>query len=79
MSKLERPVCQDCAKEMTCAKNGFLVVSENGRKAWGTDRYECVACGFSVAVGSSEGFVPSAGDLARARDNKEALRLKESE
>jgi hypothetical protein len=59
MSKLERPVCGECAREMTCEKNSFVINNQAGTLSWDTDLYRCLTCNVSVAVGSSDSYKPT--------------------
>jgi len=74
VSRLERPVCGKCAREMTCSLNGQVVVSQNARLSWRTDLYSCTGCGCEVAVGSSESSIRTEDELWGG----ETIRLEEN-
>lgn len=51
---MPRPICVPCAREMTCAKNGYMVhmktSAEQPYQIWSGDMYECGGCGHQCVV-----------------------------
>lgn len=43
------PVCTDCGVFMRCAKNGYVVGFQTGRR-YDSDQYQCPECGVRVAI-----------------------------
>jgi len=44
-----RPICTNCAVEMECFKNEFLIRA--GSRIYNGDNFKCPSCGTEVVVG----------------------------
>jgi hypothetical protein len=60
-SKIYKPICIACSKEMRCQKNDFFVVRHSSystkQTQWHGDLFSCPQCSISVAVGFGCGYV----------------------
>jgi DNA-directed RNA polymerase subunit RPC12/RpoP len=68
-------LCADCKKELTCSKNGVMVLY-HGNHAYMGDEFECPVCGTKTVVTNPHPFWTSDELIAAKEADARLIRMR---